>query len=99
METFTLPLGYFPQLPTTVTGQSAAGHLYHVGATSGSHIDGHVGHVFLVEGKTDDRTWRHIDVVRDMRANTAEAWKAYCLARGFLLPWRYGTEALHPMAS
>jgi hypothetical protein len=98
MSEYTIPAGYFPQLPECVTGKSEAGHMYHVGATSGSHIDGHLGHVFLVEGRSYASSGRHIDIVRDQRACTSQAWKAWCLARGFLIPWRYGATALHPMA-
>jgi len=98
MSNFTLPAGYYPQLPETVTGESAAGHQYHVGATSGAHIDGHIGHVFLVEGNLDGRSYRHIDVIEDQRCASAAAWKAFCLARGFTVPWRYCGQALHPSA-
>lgn len=99
MSDYTTPAGYYPQLPTTVTGKMPDGRDFHVGATSGAHIDGHIGHVFLVEGTGPHiRQSRHIDVVRDQRCNSSEAWKAWCLARGFSVPWRYCGEALHPMA-
>ena len=98
-NTYEIPAGFYPRLPECVTGESAAGHHYHVGATSGTGIDGHIGHVFLAVGPREfPRLQRHLDIVRDQHCHTAEAWKAWCLSRGFLVPWRYFGEPLHPMA-
>lgn len=89
---FTLPAGYFPQLPDTVCGEDESGLTYHVGGTSGTGITGILGHVFrVVDGA-------HEDVVRNVQCSSSDAWKAHCLARGWTVPWRYGARALHPKA-
>jgi hypothetical protein len=90
----TLPAGYFPQLPDTVTGTDASGADVCVGGTTGYGIEGYDLHVFYPHCGRERTRY----VVRTMLFPTHDASKAFCLAKGYLVPWRYGTTALHPMA-
>lgn len=92
---FTIPAGYYPQLPTCVTG-TADGQDVGVGGSSGTNIDGHLLSVYAIPVSASFTPLHYFE--RNLRFPTDDAKKAYCLAKGYLVPWRYERDAIHRLA-
>lgn len=85
MSEFTLPAGYFPQLPDTVSANDL-----NVSGLTGTGVKGTLLTVFRVRSMRPKFEADYIE--KDTPFPSREAQKAYCIAKGYVKPWKYNGE-------
>ena len=89
MSNYTLPAGYFPQLPDTVAADGL-----NVSGLYGTGIEGTLLTVFRLKSVRPKFGGFEADYLEDRKPfPSEEARKAYCIAKGYTKPWKYlGTD-------